>query len=210
MKAKWRGLYSKLGSLPLPRADLRRLNADLRGMMHRLTRKISVIISVHRKKSAETIPAHARVGRNISVVTERDNVKLRSGGDEILSTSVRTYIAMENREQQPKFNPEYSFLENPEILDLQRLFDETVGANNENTRGDKLSAFQELWEELLGKYTGEAGVDESHLKQLFQFFRYNMRILDKGGMLLGRSRIGIFMSSENEKLANRFDNFIEE
>ena len=93
---------------------------------------------------------------------------------------------------------------------MQRLFDETVGANNENTRGDKLSAFQELWEELLGKYTGEAGVDESHLKQLFQFFRYNMRILDKGGMLLGRSRIGIFMSSENEKLANRFDNFIEE
>ena len=150
------------------------------------------------------------MGRNISVVTERDNVKLRSGGDEILSTSVRTYIAMENREQQPKFNPEYSFLENPEILDLQRLFDETVGANNENTRGDKLSAFQELWEELLGKYTGEAGVDESHLKQLFQFFRYNMCILDKGGMLLGRSRIGIFMSSENEKLANRFDNFIEE
>lgn len=116
---------------------------------------------------------------------------------------------MENKEQLPKFNPEFSYLENPEILELQRLFDDTIGVNNEDSRGNKLAAFQELWIELLKKYLEEANTDELHLKQLLQFFRYNMHILGKGGMLSGRSRIGIFMSAENEKLVKRFDSLVE-
>ncbi len=117
---------------------------------------------------------------------------------------------MKNKEQLPKFNLEFGFLENPEILKLQRLFDDTTGGEDEEIRGKTLVALQKRWSELLEKYSEEAKADKFHLKQLLQFFRYNMGILDKGGMLLGRSKIGIFMSAENEKLINRFGNLVGE
>ena len=117
---------------------------------------------------------------------------------------------MGNKEQSPKFNPEFSYLENPRILELQRLLDDILVAEDENFRNNRLILFQERWGELLEKYSKETDVDQTELKQLFKFFRYNMRILDKGGMLLGRSRVGIFMSVENEKLINQFDSLVEE
>lgn len=117
---------------------------------------------------------------------------------------------MKNKEQLPKFNLEFGFLENPEILKLQRLFDDVIGSENEEIRKKKLIALQKRWNGLLEKYSEEASADKFFLKQLLQFFRYNMRILDKGGMLLGRSKIGIFMSAENEKLINRFGNLVGE
>src|SRR3989338_1806556 len=117
---------------------------------------------------------------------------------------------MENKEKLPKFNPEFRYLENPRILELQRLLDDILVAEDENFRNNRLILFQERWGELLEKYSKETDVDQTELKQLFKFFRYNMRILDKGGMLLGRSRVGIFMSVENEKLINQFDSLVEE
>ena len=113
------------------------------------------------------------------------------------------------KEQIPKFNPEFSYLENPEILGLQRLFDDIV-SGDKNTRIYKIPIFRKEWRQLLKKYSEVARTNNFRLRQLVKFFRDNLRILDRGGMLLGRSEIGILMSEENEKLFGRYGNLIEE
>ncbi len=113
------------------------------------------------------------------------------------------------KEQIPKFNPEFSYLENPEILGLQRLFDDIV-SGDKNTRINKIPIFRKEWRQLLKKYSEVARTNNFRLRQLVKFFRDNLRILDRGGMLLGRSEIGILMSEENEKLFGRYGNLIEE
>lgn len=113
------------------------------------------------------------------------------------------------KERIPKFNPEFSYLENPEILDLQRLFDDIL-AGDKNIRTNKIPIFRGKWRRLLQKYSEKARTDDSYLRQLIKFFRDNLRILDKGGMLLSRSEIGILMSEENEKLLKRYRNKVEE
>lgn len=113
------------------------------------------------------------------------------------------------KEKIPKFNPGYEYLENPAILELQKLFDEIV-AGDKDTQLNKIPILQERWQKLLEEYAKMAKIDDSNLRQLIKFFRFNMRILDLGGMLLGRSKIGIMMSEENEKLITKHDNLIKE
>jgi len=117
---------------------------------------------------------------------------------------------MAGKEQQETFNPEFGYLENSEILELQLLFDQIVMAENREARGDKPVIFREQWCRLLEKYAAEAKTDDSHLRQLIRFFRRNLSFLDKGGMLLGRSEIGIIMSEENKKLMSQYGSLAEE
>ncbi len=117
---------------------------------------------------------------------------------------------MENKEQSPKFNPEFNYLENPEILELQKIFDDILMTEDKDFRNNRLTLFQEQWRELLEKYSKGVDADETNLKQLIRFFRFNLQVLDKGGMLLDRSMIGRFMWVEHEKLINQFGDLVED
>jgi hypothetical protein len=98
---------------------------------------------------------------------------------------------MKKEKQFPKFISKFNDLENPEILKLQRLFEDTVCSDDIKTRRNKLVVFKKLWKKLFNKYLGNKDVDRLHLRQLLKFFRRNIHLLDRGGMLLGGSHVAV-------------------
>jgi hypothetical protein len=88
-----------------------------------------------------------------------------------------------------KFTPEWEFLNDPEIKQIQIFLDESFFSTKKKEERDAaLKYFEEGMEKLMGNLPTIAKSNPNRLGQILLFVRTNMRILDKGGMSTGRSQ----------------------
>jgi hypothetical protein len=88
-----------------------------------------------------------------------------------------------------QFNPGYEFLNDQEIKKIQKFLDDSYfSVNTKEKRDDALKNFEKEMEKLTGNLPTIAKNNPFKLSQILLFVRTNMRILDKGGMNIGRSQ----------------------
>jgi hypothetical protein len=113
---------------------------------------------------------------------------------------------MDNKEA--RFNLEFSFLEDPKILELSKLIDTILSLETqEDRRIQMLSELRVKWERVQEECVKEARTHPEHVKSFLEFVSYTLRLLSAGGVNLGRSRIGNFIDEKNNELSPYFDTF---
>lgn len=108
-----------------------------------------------------------------------------------------------------KFNPEYSFLENPKILNLQIVIDDLVASEaSPEEKRQAIDALEKEWDQVLKECLVSVENDDSFIKDFLHFVSYNIRIMSAGGINLGRSRIGNFIDKKSVELTPYFERFL--
>jgi len=116
---------------------------------------------------------------------------------------------MESREQLPKFNPEFSFLEDERIFELENLINKILEASSEEKQR-LVDNLEEKWDRVFKECVQKADVDNSHIKNFLLFVSYNIRKMSAGGINLGRSLIGNFIDKKSIELTPYFDRFLQD
>ncbi len=107
-----------------------------------------------------------------------------------------------------KFNPEFDFLENPRILELDNLINEIINFDTSPEEKQRLIGdFERKWNEAEEEYIKEAETDDTYIKDFLHFVSYNLRKMSIGGMNMGRSWIGDFIGRKASELTPYFDRF---
>lgn len=111
---------------------------------------------------------------------------------------------MENKE--PKFNQEFSFLNDEIILDLDNQVNEIISSEiNPKERQKLLKKLKEKWNQVQKEYVGR-NVDDDK-RRFLDFVSYNIRKMSAGGLNMGRSEISNFIGEKMKELTPYFENF---
>ena len=111
---------------------------------------------------------------------------------------------MENKE--PKFIPEFSFLEDPKILELDNLVNATFSVfTKEEDKPKALEELKEKWKRVQKDLIEKNDINDVDVQNFLRFVRYNIRKMDAGGMNVGRSRISNFIDEQAVELRAHYD-----
>ncbi|TSC79233.1 MAG: hypothetical protein G01um101425_733 [Candidatus Peregrinibacteria bacterium Gr01-1014_25] len=100
------------------------------------------------------------------------------------------------------FNPEYCYLENPEILAMQLLVDTIIGEKKYRKRN--LAMLQKKLDIFYAQCTSTT--NSQALPGFIAFIKDTQKFLDKGGMNLGRSAIdGVINAVRQRIIADGLD-----
>jgi hypothetical protein len=97
-------------------------------------------------------------------------------------------------------NPEWEFLKNSELYQLQQLLDTSITSYNgvEDLR-NKCTEFRRALEAYFEQFFSEE-IDETELRQTVEFLRRSFKTLDSGGLNVGRSQQDVDLNRINELL----------
>ena len=108
----------------------------------------------------------------------------------------------------PKFNPEFSFLEDERILELDNMINEVIGSEiNSSDRKKLLEEIKVKWNSIQKECIEKNSAED--IKNFLLFVSYNLRKMSAGGMNLGRSEISNFIDEKSKELTPYFEKFQE-
>jgi hypothetical protein len=102
------------------------------------------------------------------------------------------------------FNPEWDFLEDSEIKHIQNCLDSSLEGNFRDAKSfhEREQRFLTEFETFFLNALKKARSDRVYLVRLIKFIRKNLKILDLGGLSVGRSSQSNILSDANKKIIN--------